>query len=391
MQKRILMITNEFPPTGAGAGNAAYFFAKNLVKLGHQVTVVTSCFQDLPLSEETEGIIVKRIKCRREKLFESNVREFLSFAWHASKQLKREIPRNNQTYDLSICFHSIPNGIVSYTLFRKLKIPYIVMLRGGDVPGFLPEKLRYHHLISLPLTKTIWKNACRIIANSVGLKTLAEKTAVGIDRRVSILRNGVDLSLFSAVKTRRFDGTLNMLFVGRLNRQKGLEYLIQAIDGLSQKERESIAVDFIGEGPEKAALQQMVVKRNLRNVKFSGYLTKEEIISRFSDADLFILPSLYEGMPNSLLEAMAGGLPALVTDIMGNQELIRDGENGLLVPPKDPDALRAAIVRFIRQPQLLEAFRENTLERVKAYDWLAVTRELHDMICDISRDLTGCE
>ena len=380
MPKNILIINNEFPPTGAGAGNASYFFAKNLIKLGYRVTVVTSRFKDLPLIEEKNGIIVKRIICRRRRRFESNIREFLSFARNASKYLKNEISHKDRTYDISICFHSIPNGIVSYTLFRKHSIPYIVMLRGGDVPGFLPEKLKYYHSLSMPLTKVIWKNALYIIANSTGLKTLAEETAKKINREVHVLRNGVDTSMFNAVRNKPFDGTLKMLFVGRLYKQKGLEYLIQAITGLPEEERERILIELVGEGPEKAALKRMVARQNLNNVVFLGYLTKEEIISKFSEVDLFVLPSLYEGMPNSLLEAMAGGLPALVTDIMGNRELIRNGENGLLVPPKDPGALRDAIIVFLRHPQYLSTFSEKTLARVTKYDWMTVSMQLNNLI-----------
>ncbi|MCP4668914.1 MAG: glycosyltransferase family 4 protein [Deltaproteobacteria bacterium] len=353
------------------------------MKLGHRVTVVTSNFQDLPLVEEKDGILIKRIICRRKKRFESNVREFLSFAWNASKFLKKDISLKQIIYDISICFHAIPNGIVSYALSRKHDIPYIVMLRGGDVPGFLPEKLAYHHFFSMPLTKAIWKNARYLAANSNGLKALAEKTAKRINRDVYVLRNGVDVSLFNAVKNRPFDGALKMLFVGRLYKQKGLEYLIQAIAGLPQEKRERVSLELAGEGPEKAVLQQMAASERSGNIKMLGYLTREEIIAKFSEVDLFVLPSLYEGMPNALLEAMAGGLPALATDIMGNRELIRDGQNGLLVPPKDPAALRAAMVTFLEQPQLLSTFRERTLARVGEFDWMAVTRQLHDMISAI--------
>jgi len=380
MEKNILIINNEFPPIGGGAGNASFYLAKNLSKLGHRVRVVTAGFRDLPPREEEGGVTINRVKCSRRKRFESGLWELLSYAGSAVRFISRELKAGGERYDISICFHTLPAGMVSYALLRNSNVPYIVMLRGGDVPGFLPERFRYYHMVSMPVIKAVWKNARHVVANSKGLGELAGRTACRIGREVLVIENGVDLSSFQARSRHRFDGTLRMLFVGRLEKQKGIPYLIEAVSLLAVEDRERVRVDLIGEGPERAVLEEMIEERGLRNFRFLGYFPHDRISTRFGEADLFVLPSLYEGMPNALLEAMAGGLPALVTDIMGNNELVENEINGFLVPPADPWALRTAIMRFLERPELLSEFRENTLCRVRKFDWMKATQELNNLI-----------
>jgi glycosyltransferase involved in cell wall biosynthesis len=103
-----------------------------------------------------------------------------------------------------------------------------------------------------------------------------------------------------------------------------------------------------GNGPSKAQLEALVRQLNLESeVCFLGFLSENEIIDELQRSDLFLLPSFVEGLPVSVMEAMAIGVPVIATNIAGTSELVQNGETGLLIRPSDPEALADAVVRMI--------------------------------------------
>jgi glycosyltransferase involved in cell wall biosynthesis len=132
----------------------------------------------------------------------------------------------------------------------------------------------------------------------------------------------------------------------------------------------------VGEGPDRDELYDLILDRDVRGrVLMPGaFDAVDEILQA---ADLFVLPSHEEGMSISLLEAMAAGVPVVATDIPGNRKLIRDGEHGLLVPPRNPDALAAAILQQLRQRILGQAYAEAARRRVEQEFSLASMAERH--------------
>jgi glycosyltransferase involved in cell wall biosynthesis len=111
-------------------------------------------------------------------------------------------------------------------------------------------------------------------------------------------------------------------------------------------------------------------------VNFRGWVDRKNVPHILRSSEICVLPSLYEGMPNALLEAMATGLAVIATNVAGSEELIRDGENGLLVPPRDSHALESALLRLIDDEQLrlrlANAARESVVRR---QSWENVTRQ----------------
>lgn len=376
--KRVLILNNEFPPIGAGAGTASCSFARHLAKLGHEVTVLTAGYGNLPLLEERDGVLIRRLPCLRKRPTESTAVELLSYTAVAIRHLLGTFRNGRERYDTSLCFHALPAGIIGYVLRKTYGIPYVVLLRGGDVPGFLPERFRLHHILTAPLTRVVWRNARHIVANSNGLRALAERTAHRLGKPVHVVPNGVDLTAVPQGEPASGDGSgLRMIYVGRLDRQKGLEYLIEALALLPVDLRERVHLRLIGDGPERHELERKVALLGSSHVTFLGHLAHEEVWAHLRRSDLFVLPSLYEGMSNSLLEAMAAGLPALVTDIMGNNELVCHRKNGILFPPRDPASIFRAVAEVLERPSLLHRFRANALDRVQSMDWAHVTRTLN--------------
>jgi glycosyltransferase involved in cell wall biosynthesis len=141
-----------------------------------------------------------------------------------------------------------------------------------------------------------------------------------------------------------------LICLARLARQKGLDVLLQALPAVRAAVG-PVTLTICGEGPEGPELAALADRLGVADaVYFPGVV--EDVAPRLALAEVFVLPSRYEGMPFALLEAMAAGLPVVASAVPGNTNVVRDGLDGLLVPPEDPAALAAAITRLLREPDL---------------------------------------
>ena len=332
---KILLINSEYPPIGGGAGNAGSNLARGLVQRGHEVLVLTSHWDGLPFEETRAGVRIVRLSSLRRKMDRSNAFEQISFILFASLRALRLLGRFRP--DVVLAFFGLPSGAVALFLKWIYKIPYVVSLRGGDVPGFRPYDFRLYHKLSAPFLHIIWKNASSIVANSNGLR----KLALAFDSRyaIPVVPNGVDLGQF--IVAHRAWSPPHILSVGRVVHQKGFDLALCALSGLKDLEwKWTIA----GDGPLMPMLQTMSEEYGLRpRISFAGWLSTEQLKSEYASANLFLFPSRHEGMPNAVLEAMSSGLPVIATAIAGNEELVVDGETGRLVPTEDVDALRESL------------------------------------------------
>ncbi len=368
---KIIFINYEFPPLGGGAGNACYNLAKEIVNKGHDVLVVTSKFNSQSKASTIDGINIIRIPVIRKKLESVSIFELLTFTlssiWHIPSIAKKFKP------DKNIAIFGIPCGITALLLKKLYKIPYIVSLRGADVPGFIERQVRFYHFISKKLIKLIWKEASNVTCNSNGLKKLACNTLKNIDIRV--IPNGVDSNFFSS--NGNHNKKITILYVGRLSKQKGLNNLIEPIKALKQKSNIPFQLNIVGDGPEKKQLIQKFKQNKLDDiVKFSGWINKAELIKQYQSASIFLFPSLSEGMPNAILEAMASGLPIIATKVAGNEELVRNNENGYLVPINNSKILTDKLIDLIECPNKMREMGKRSRHIAKTeYTWEYMANE----------------
>jgi L-malate glycosyltransferase len=154
--------------------------------------------------------------------------------------------------------------------------------------------------------------------------------------------------------------------VCRLNSGKGLEYFLDAVPSVRERfpnARFMIIGDSIVEPEYKGDLQQYAHRLNISDrVIFTG--ERSDVSAILGQVTMSVLPSLSEGLSNSLMEAMAAGLPVVATDVGGNPEIVSDGETGILVPPKDAAALSQAMIRVLESSELARRFGEAGRERV---------------------------
>lgn len=204
---------------------------------------------------------------------------------------------NAKKYDLIHSFFGIPCGVIA----KYLGLPYIVCLRGSDVPFYNERFKLLDKLIFQRISRSVWKSAHAVIANSHNLKELALISSP--KQPIEVIYNGVDLSEFKYSGPNETDhAKIKLISTGRLIQRKGYVYLIKAISNL-----ENVELHLVGDGNLMESLSQLSKQYN-SNVIFWGQKEHDVISQLLQKSDIFILPSLNEGMSNSLLEAMACGL-----------------------------------------------------------------------------------
>src|SRR5512138_1135212 len=329
---KILIINSEYPPVGGGAANASAHIARLLAQRGNEVVLLTSQYGNLPGEQSYDGVRVLRCPTRRAHADRSTASEQVLFILGASVRSLWLIRRFRP--DVTLAFFGLPSGAVAWLLKVLAGIPYVVSLRGGDVPGFRPYDFWLYHKLAVPWLHPIWREAAAVVANSRGLYDLAHAFDSQVD--ISIVPNGVDAEEFRA---QAHDwSSPRLLSVGRVVYQKGYDVAVRALAGLKDLPWEW---SIIGDGPQLPVLERMVREQGLSDrVHLLGWASSEQLKEQYARANVFVHPSRHEGMPNAVLEAMASELPAVATRIAGNEELIEDQETGLLVPVDDVDALR---------------------------------------------------
>jgi glycosyltransferase involved in cell wall biosynthesis len=364
----ILILNSEYPPIGGGAGNASAHVAAQFEKLGHMVTVVTSRFGKFPPREQIGNITIYRVPSVRRRQDRSNPLEQIIFVLSASFWTLSLIPhfRPNAT----LAFFGVPSGAIAWLIKMVYRIPYVISLRGGDVPGFRPYDFHFYHKLIAPFLRIIWSNASAVIANSNGLRHLA----VTFDPRfeIPIIPNGVDLELYQTVERDWLSPRL--LSVGRIVHQKGLDLAMHALGGLKELNWEW---RIAGDGPQMQALQSLAQELGIDDrVFFLGWQSREQLIESYKQSNVFLFPSRHEGMPNALLEAMASGLPVVATCIAGNEELVAEGETGYLVPAEDIELLQAALKKILSDSTIRQQMGIAARQRVEEnYSWESTAQQ----------------
>jgi glycosyltransferase involved in cell wall biosynthesis len=223
------------------------------------------------------------------------------------------------------------------------KIPVIIHVEH-NVSNY---KKFYHIFINKILSMFTDKIVC---ISEVAKQSLLKMENPKIDK-VVVIPNGLDIGRFSAItnKQKVQDGVKRVGIVGRFYEQKGHIYFVQAAAKIIQSFKNVVFI-FIGDGPLRPMIEQKVREYGIE--KYCYFLgIRSDVGELLQTFDVFVLSSLWEGMPISLLEAQYFGVASVVTAVGGNPEVIKDGYNGLLVPPKDSDALASAILRVINNDE----------------------------------------
>ena len=353
----ILFTIRYFSPFIGGTEKQALALAAQLVTKGVAVTIVTSRFErKWPRHELIDGVQVVRLFSPRIKVVGALI--FLAC-------LVGYLIRHRNQYALIHTFQIGYTSTISIIAGALLRKPSLLKLassgRGGDI-----QRAR----------RTLWgrvflymaKKASRIVMVSTTVKQELMAESVNPEKLCPI-SNGVDLNSCNssaaksqARKVLKLPERKTVIYTGRLSPEKGVDFLVRSFARVKQSLNCQLII--IADGPEKKNILQVIDRSGVSDAVLV-IPTVDDVTPYLKAADLFILPSQFEGLSNSLLEAMACALPVISTRVGGSIDIIESGVNGLLVAYNNEDLLSQEIARVLTEPGLASSLGNHARETIE--------------------------
>lgn len=362
---KILIVNYEFPPLGGGGGVATYDLAVEWAKTA-QVDVLTSSFKDIPKYEEVEGINVYRTtilfrKSRDAATFIS-MASFLFFGFFKGISLIRK-----NKYEVMNTHFAVPTGPLGNILSKIFKIPNVLSIHGGDI--YDPSKKMSPH--KSPFFRRVVKNMLNkadcIVAQSSNTKDNAV-SYYSPNKDIEIIPLAYHTPKIPNISRKELglkDNQFLITTVGRVIKRKGLDTAIKA---MSRLEKKNIVLIIMGDGPERANLENLTEELKLtENVKFLGFVDDDKKYGVLNNSDLFMMTSLHEGFGIVFMEAMFCGLPIVCTNHGGQVDFLFHEKNALLINVGDDEACAKSIERFYTDKKLYKSASDLNQKDVKKF------------------------
>ncbi len=358
---RILQITSSFLPVLGGQEKVVFETSKRLAKQGHSVTVLTTdlfCEKDnLPREETVEGFKIVRLK-----------NNFLMKGYGYSHEAKRWLRENWKNYDI-VHSHGYNRFLSEYALFYlRKKLPLVF-----SAHGFRHTKQNYLfkvlHDLSLGRFVKFADKCTALTKNDYGAYY-----KLGVKKEnIFDLPNGVDVVDFSKkdselikkLKARYDVNDKTLLYIGRIHKSKGLQYLIPALKSLACK------LLVVGQdGGYKKVLENKIKELDLEDkVVFTGPLSDRELVAACHLSDVFVLFSEWEGFGVVVIEAMASGLPVVVSDRGSLPSIVDDCVDGIIVPFGNGALLEDKLRGLLRDGGQIKLLGRNGKKKAVKYSW----------------------
>jgi phosphatidyl-myo-inositol dimannoside synthase len=337
-----------------------------------EIDVVTSALGGRSDEEQfSERIRIYKVPVWNQNLHHSSNRELSLYAGEAlvlSLALARK-----KDYDFCFAWSVLPAGAVALALKKLARLPYMVWVSGPDIPGF---EQRYQGLYPrlLPLIRRVWRSAAPVIAKCREEVDMIH--AVDPDLPVEVIRNGAELQAFLPhTPNDRAARPLHGICVARLIERKGQHHLIQAVRKLKDEGIE-VVVSLLGTGDALESNQHLAKELGVADqVRFLGYVPREDLPLHYAAADVFVLPSYNEGMALAALEAMAGGVPLILTRTGGTAELVEHGVNGFIFDWAAVDQMAAHLSYCAQNRDALAAMGQASRARAEYFSWECISAE----------------
>lgn len=327
-------------------------------------------FSDVPARELIEGIEVFH---PRYFMVPKVGPSLYGYSFYIS--LMRYVRRIRETFPFKALYAPwiYPDGFGGVMMARKLGVPVVVEALGSDINAYTASSPVRRRLIAVAL-----KKSDGVIAVSSPLKE--KMTGLGVDgSKITVITNGVDTRLFRPMDARECriktglppDGKV-ILFAGNLHPVKGIACLFEAVAGICRA-RPDVLLAVVGDGPLRGRLEKAAASKGIAgNVLFAGRRPHEDMPVWMNACDVFCLPSLDEGCPNVVLEALSCGKSVVASKVGGIPDIITSPDRGILVPPGDAGKLAGGIVAALASPR----GRGTRIER----DWRTVAREVYGVL-----------
>jgi glycosyltransferase involved in cell wall biosynthesis len=359
---RCVFLTGIWPPDVGGPATHGPDFAQFLRDRGHRIEVVT-----MSSAEPTERPVPVHAVSRSRPF----VVRYPDVALTGTRlALRADVVYATATYAAAAAAsvasrRPLVAKLVSDPAYERAR-------RYGLFSGTLEEfqSATGTRLDALKRLRTVsLRRARRVVVPSRYLAELAARWDIG-EGRLEVLVNPAPPPIDAAPEDLA-PGTF--VFVGRLTEQKALPVLLDAVDRV-----DGARLVVVGDGPERASLESRASDR----VTFVGSLPRDRVLSQLAGARAAVLSSAWENLPHAAVEALAVGTPVVSTSVGGVPEVVRDGDNGLLVPPNDPDALAAALRHILGDDELRDRLARNAKPSVAAIGRDAIYARLEQILLE---------
>ncbi|WP_311173072.1 glycosyltransferase family 4 protein [Halobellus ordinarius] len=375
---RVCLISKQFPPGVGGAETYASELANGLAERGHDVDVYTQWI-DSPDEEADvhEHVTVHRICKARRKLVTF---ETLWFSYRARREIDFE------EYDI-VHGTMMPASTVAVTPFNDVETPVVLTSHGTSIGETKAVALEtpadyllkfFFHPMNVAMDYVASRDADRVIAISDhAYEQLTTWYGLREDE-VEMIPHGVDTEWFYPREEQHpavDEGKTTLLYVGRLGARKGLDLALRA---LAEVDDEDVEFLIAGTGRHEETLRELARELGIaEQVRFLGYVGDEELPVLYSSADVFVLPSRYEGFGLVLLEAMACGTPVIGADAGGIPTAVSDEEYGVVVE-RDANAVSKEISRLLND-NVRERMNAEALRGSKTMTWEGTVRNVEEI------------
>jgi glycosyltransferase involved in cell wall biosynthesis len=358
--RRILVLSYEYPPLGGGGAKVVQGLATQLSAQGYEIDIVTMGFRGLPRNEVQGNIYIHRVPCVRLKQSMCYFPEMIPYILMAIP-IALNLVRKNK-YIVNHSHFILPDGVVCSTLRRLTGLPFVVTAHGSDVPGYNPDRFNFLHRLIKPFWKRVSGSASSIICPSEHIEKLV--LAANPQAKTAVIPNAIEIDKFR----QDLPPQRRMLVVTRMFERKGVQYFLRALQDVDH----NYEINIVGDGPYLESLKQQA-KENKQAVNFLGHLDNQgaELKEYYETSSIFVFSSESENFPIVLLEAMVAGMAIVTTRDTGCAEVV--GDAALLVEPRNSEAIKRALEKLLSDDELRADLGRRARKRVEDnFGWLAI-------------------
>ncbi len=364
---RVLLVNYEYPPLGGGGGVIAQDVVEELAQRGHEVTVLTSGFADLPKIERVnENLEIHRIDVwGRKELPTASMPSMLSF-WPLGVRYGKQLIRD-KTFDVVNTHFLVPSGPVGQSLADRAGIPHVLTIHGGDIYDPTKKNSPHNHWALRRLGRKLMLQADIVVCASHDIIGHAKKH---YEPSLEIQHVPLGIKPTAPMDTCRAefgigDERFVMVTTGRLVERKKVDWMLRVVAKLDDPNDLLIV---LGAGPKMAEWQALAQELGIaERVQFRGHVSQDDKHKLTQLADLYTSTTRHEGFGLVFVEAMDRGLPVVCFDNGGHVDYLTDGETGGVAPLGDIEAFAQRVQRVKSDPEFRRTCGEHNREKAKRF------------------------